>query len=719
MKRSYLIALTVLATATFAKVSHADDAELTGLLDENVVTTASKVSEVGSTAPATSTVITAEQMRIYGMHTIGEAIDFLALGATGASTSSGVGFGVRGVNIQNDLNEHILLLIDGHAVNDPLRGNASLDYAAGIPIELIDHIELVLGPGSVLYGSNAMLGVVNVITKRASAFHGVRAGIESDLPTGVRGFAGVGYEFALLGAPSELTIAAEYRASNGPGHFFAAENTGVDPVTGKLARYDDGPGTGIWGGRKTQGEYLQEPALFSRLVSGNFEATFRASANRANFDYGVGHFDDSSNRIITRRFSGELRHHASLSSIIQVNTRLYADSYDERADFASSLGRLCPYGDITCLFATSGRARWAGIEVQSSLDWLKDGTFVTLVGVDPRLRSGQAKTDITNEDTGKALLNSVGVIDRTDAIVGAYLQQTWKPLVWLGLNGGMRLDYDSRFDPVVSPRFAAAFNVWHGGTLKAVYSQAFRAPSLNDSYFSTPQQPASNLQPESVRSAEVSIEQKLGAQRFLFGAFRSTWKNLVQLHYFTADEASQYVRDGKGAPPFSQFQNDASIQNYGFNAGFEGSFATSRLRYGLNVTGALSTNDASGPGAGLPLTTSPHMFGNARASYALPHGLPTLAVAGLYVAKVPITDAYNSNYPTIPYAATQITLRATASGDAPWVKGLSYRISANYQFADYTSEVVGPLTQYTPSHPSPYLRPTTQLVTTVGLQYQF
>jgi outer membrane receptor protein involved in Fe transport len=714
------VALLALAISTFATASHADDAELAGLLDQNIVTTASMASELGSTAPATSSVITAEEIRVYGMHSIGEAIDFLGLGATGGSTSSGSAFGVRGVHIEGDPNTHVLLLIDGHAVNDFMWGTAPLGYDAGLPIELVDHIELVLGPGSVLYGSNAVLAVVNVITKRANAFKSVRVGVESDLPSGARGYAGVGHEFTFLGAPSELTIAAEYRRSNGPGVFYAAQDTGIDPVIGRPAKYADGPGTGVWGGRRTENEMLEEPAVYARFVSGSFEAIVRASSYKTNERLGFTHFDDPASRIIQRRFSAELRHHAVLSPIVQINTRLYADSSDQQVRFESSLGRVCPRADVTCLFANVDRARWAGVEVQSTLDWLKDGSFVTLAGVDPRVRSGQAKTDTFAEETGAPILASTGIIDRTDAVVGAYLQQTWKPAPWLALNGGMRLDYDARFDPVVSPRLAASAHVWRGGVLKAVYSQAFRAPSFNDSYFTHPLQAPSDLHPESVRTVEVSIEQTFGAQHLLFGVFNSTLTDLVQLHSFTPAEGEAFVRSGKSVlPPLYRYENDDRIENYGFNAGFAGSLATGRLHYGANVTGAHSTNEDDEIGSGLPLTLAPRLFGNARVSYALPSGLPTIALAGVYAGKAPTEHAYHTGYPTAPYAPGQLTLRTTVSGDAPLVKGLSYRVNASYQFADRINELAGPLVDYSPTHTSPSLRPITQLITTVGLQYEF
>ena len=60
---------------------------------------------------------------------------------------------------------HVLMLVNGHAINDEWGGWAPVDRELGVPIELIDHIEISLGPGSVLYGTSAMFGVVNVVTR--------------------------------------------------------------------------------------------------------------------------------------------------------------------------------------------------------------------------------------------------------------------------------------------------------------------------------------------------------------------------------------------------------------------------------------------------------------------------------------------------------------------------------------------------------------------------
>ena len=72
-----------------------------------------------------------------------------------------------------------------------------------------------------------------------------------------------------------------------------------------------------------------------------------------------------------------------------------------------------------------------------------------------------------------------------------------------------------------------------------------------------------------------------------------------------------------------------------------------------------------------------------------------------------------------PYAPSQLELRLTVSGDAPGVKGLSYRAMVNYAVADRGPYVIGPVTASIPSQTTPQLIPVDRLRSTVGLQYDF
>lgn len=164
------ILTTVIAIAAVAAhgVARADNDDLEAALEQGLVTTASQMAETKASAPATSSVISAEDIHRHGIRSLNEALNYLALGMVTTSPAHGGEIGARGVLITVDYGNHVLLLIDGHAVNEPYGGAANFDRGLGVPIELVDHIEVILGPGAVLYGSNAMLGVVNVVTKRAT-----------------------------------------------------------------------------------------------------------------------------------------------------------------------------------------------------------------------------------------------------------------------------------------------------------------------------------------------------------------------------------------------------------------------------------------------------------------------------------------------------------------------------------------------------------------------
>src|SRR5947208_11072250 len=71
-----------------------------------------------------------------------------------------------------DFDSRMLLLVNGHRVNDNLTDGAFIETAFILDIDLIDRVEIIRGPGSVLYGNNAFFGVINVITRRGKQLNG-------------------------------------------------------------------------------------------------------------------------------------------------------------------------------------------------------------------------------------------------------------------------------------------------------------------------------------------------------------------------------------------------------------------------------------------------------------------------------------------------------------------------------------------------------------------
>jgi outer membrane receptor for ferrienterochelin and colicins len=712
--------------AIAARTARADDvSDIEGLLNESVITTASQSAETAASAPATSTTLTAEDLRTYGIRTIAEAIDFLSLGMFTSEDRRSPEVGARGVLLTRDRGNHLLLLVNGHAMNEALYGSATFGWGAGIPLEMIDHIEVILGPGSVLYGSNAMLGVVNVVTKRAAAWKGTHVFVESDAVTNVRGGAGMGYA---LGRDAELTLALDYYRMRGRPLTVGPQYYGIDVTTGRPFEFGPAGRTdGSWGGTAEHSLYAEAPSVLARLKVGNLDIQAaaslfkRASPFNSDFARPESDFDDPDNDEVSRHAWIDVKHRVALSSIVDLTSRLYGDSFDYRRAIDQSARTPCLYPVATCRLETRGVARWAGLEEQASFAWLRDARLKTLVGVDARIRHGGAQLDELDAATDTSLASTTGIIRETDWIVGTYLEQTAQPWSVLDLNAGARLDHAEHFGSRLSPRIAAAVRPWKGGTLRSVYAEAFRAPTWEESYTQMPNQlQAQNLAPETVRSVEASIHQKLGSDAIFFGAFRSWWTDLVELYQFTYDEFLNAQRSGQlnllQYRP-AQFRNVSSIDDYGLDAGYDGSAAHGRLRYAVNVTEAIARRP--GPaGQSVPVVVAPRLFGNARVSYTFEGGPTTVALGAHYLASRPADRAYGAGFDPAPFAPAVAEIRATVSGRLPGLAGASYRASGTYATADRGAYVVGS-NQWASQGPHAELVPLQRFSGFVGLQYDF
>ena len=157
-------------------------------------------------------------------------------------------------------------------------------------------------------------------------------------------------------------------------------------------------------------------------------------------------FDDPDNYEQDRRAWIDIKDEEQLSPILRLTTRLYGDTFDYQRFMNISASAECLAVDVTtCRYRNIGVARWAGAEVQTSWDWLGNGTLVTLLGADGRTRFVSSADDLLDKATGAPAASTVGYLKQRDEILGAYLQQTWQPAKWFSANVGGRLDFDERF----------------------------------------------------------------------------------------------------------------------------------------------------------------------------------------------------------------------------------------------------------------------------------
>lgn len=141
--------------------------ELHELLKVEVVT-ASKKAEPLVSAPSIISVVTAEDIRTFGGRNIKDVLQRLPnLYIFDSTTFTATGVSLRGGATQH-LNNHVLYLINGRPLRESQNGGLHTDINLLLPLESIERIELIRGPGSVLYGSNAFSGTLNFITKKAN-----------------------------------------------------------------------------------------------------------------------------------------------------------------------------------------------------------------------------------------------------------------------------------------------------------------------------------------------------------------------------------------------------------------------------------------------------------------------------------------------------------------------------------------------------------------------
>ncbi len=176
----YLLALIPTLTHSNSDLLSAEmSPEEMFLFDEiPIVYGASKYEQKATDAPSSVTVITAEDIKKYGYRTLADILKSIK-GFFVTYDRLYTQVGVRGFNRPGDFNNRILLLVDGNRINDNIYGSSAGGTDFLIDVDLIDKVEIIPGPSSSLYGTNAFFGVINVITKPGRDMKGVEASGEA------------------------------------------------------------------------------------------------------------------------------------------------------------------------------------------------------------------------------------------------------------------------------------------------------------------------------------------------------------------------------------------------------------------------------------------------------------------------------------------------------------------------------------------------------------
>jgi outer membrane receptor for ferrienterochelin and colicins len=215
-----LVSLSVLPLYAGEEASDESvDLSLTDLINVKVVV-ASKTEEKISEAPGVISVVTSGEMARFGARTLKDVlmrVPSINLSTTYIGDRSCVS--IRGDQITAAAN-HILLLINGRPVREAEEGGVKGEMLESFPVASIDRIEVIRGPGSVLYGSNAFSGVINVITKKAKE-NKTAVTVHGGVPGEFNGSGNAAYQLGDFG----LVLGGQYKKTENWEMRFQAKDT--------------------------------------------------------------------------------------------------------------------------------------------------------------------------------------------------------------------------------------------------------------------------------------------------------------------------------------------------------------------------------------------------------------------------------------------------------------------------------------------------------------
>lgn len=573
------------------------------LLEEEAVTIASKHAQSTREAPATITVITAEDIFRYGFRDMGD----LLRAVSGWYLSNGYDYyygGNRGVLLRGDQNTRILVLIDGHTQNEAWGSSSSLDEGLGLDLGAISRVEVLQGPSSTLYGSNAFLGIVNIVTK---AGEDVGKG-EARLELGSFG-------------STRLTMASGQKKGDLQYH---ARATAI-ATSGRTLYFPDRADSSETGGfAGPQADQLQSLGLFARVqykdvqLMGQFVDRLK-HVPTAPFNTVLGSPDTLYRQ---QRWFAEARINRPISKSLELMARAYYDGYrfvDRLDTYDLELPQNEDGSYPTYLFSDRAQADWFGAELQLGVTLketptLRDQLYFGLEGGYVSTVSQAFVADPASPDTVPADAVSVPV---SAVVAGAYLQNELEINERFNFVAGLRFDYHQSFFRIedltktISPRGAFIIRTKNDSTFKVMYARGFRNPAIYEAFFDDGTDIASNsnLKPESIHNLEFAYEYRL----------KKTLKLGLSTYYFRATDLLRQQTLCLDAAPSEecqeirqQFQNIAQVEGQGSEL-----TVVANLPHGWETRGTLTLQRATDLDADRPLTNSPGFIANLMASYPL------------------------------------------------------------------------------------------------------
>ena len=451
--KSLGILFIVLVTSISLTSQDIQDLTLEDLLDVEI-NTAAKYDQKIDDVPAPVHIVTAEQIAQHGYQTLEDVLNTVP-GFYSTYDRNYNYTGVRGFSRPSDYSNRVLLLLDGHKINEVYYGSMDAGRLyAGINLKSIQRIEIIQGPGSVLYGTGAMFAVINLVSKKGNEVNGLQLGMNM----GSFGHLGADFTYGKeYQSGLNVSLAGALGKIKGQDLYFAEFD---DPATSngiaEDADKEDYQGLRFavsYGGLNVQGMYT---ARRKAIPTAAWDMIFN-DGRAESFDT-FGFF--------------EILYAYELQADKTITSRVYYDDYYYEGIYPyEEVEEGAPYAYV---WKEKTATRSTGIESRLLWDTGSNNRFI--MGFEYQMAPKLYFKEWDEWGSGFDANNEFTVLS-------VFSQDEYQITSNLAFTGGLRYDDYSNMGGFITPRLAAIYNFSKTATMKALHGVAFRTPTTYERYY--------------------------------------------------------------------------------------------------------------------------------------------------------------------------------------------------------------------------------------------
>lgn len=614
------------------------DNSLEDLLKVRIVSTP-KFAENPDQIPSVVSILTADDIRLYGWRTLGDALRSLQ-GFTVTNDHTYAYGGVRGISQPGDYRPRMQTLIDGQSITENIFASAPVDSTFPLDIGLIERIEVIRGPSAAIYGGDAMFGVINVVTRSGS-----NVGTEASLRVGSGADRRLRLSWGgLVGGHDVLLSVSGFGAH---GRTLSVDDVNGDGSRRNLHRVDGQEGGQLFA--KIRGSDWHLSLIHAQREKIVPTASYDTIADDR------GHIETDIYTLIN--LSKQWR----LNTSNTLHQQFYLGDYRYDGTFPYDYSNTA-IADPRVMDIDSAHGSWWGIE-NRLVNTAWSGQRITL-GIEYKSNWRQNQLNLArgygcvDSGTTTPCLDDRRRSTQISLTVQDEIQISDATLLTLGISHD-RVDTQGQAASFWSPRIGLTHETQTVGLFKILYGTAFRVPTVYERYYTAPSFPHGNpaLEPEKLSSLEIAWEKRFGPQS----------KLTATAYHFHID---RMITADKNLVAM----NGSPVRAIGLEVEYEQRWNNgSHLRTGYGIQHATDETRH--------FDNSPrHMV---KANIGLPTGLPHL-MAGLEGQWISRRSADMGNQSLPPYLLTNLNLRYAPSGER-WDVALGLYNLFDRRYADPVS----------------------------------